>query len=42
MKEHDCLEHVEIIECNGDMDKCQCRICGYEWEESCSFDEDYD
>lgn len=38
---HDCLNNSSVIHCNNVTDHCKCRICGKEWTEPCSFDDDY-
>ena len=39
-KEHDCLNHSEILRCDYEVDFCKCRLCGKEWTEKCGFDDD--
>lgn len=40
-KNHNCREHSKCIECTGDIDTYECRICGKVWKGPCNFDYDY-
>jgi len=41
IKDHDCFQTSKVIECDGEIDTRKCNICGKQWEEPCTFDEDY-
>ncbi len=30
-----------VISCSGKTDRCKCRVCGKEWEEPCSFNDEF-
>lgn len=38
---HICTDNSKVISCDGENDVCKCKLCGKEWKEPCSFDDNY-
>jgi hypothetical protein len=38
---HSCVDMARVVKCDNKTDVLKCRVCGKEWTQACTFDDDY-